>query len=115
MKRDPGLYLDDILQSIKAIENYTQGVSQEQLDTNQLLQDAVVRRLEIIGEAANHLPKELTDRYPKIPWRRITGMRNMITHKYFGILVERVWEVIDRDLPTLKASIVRMMAELAEP
>lgn len=112
MKRDQRLYLDDIIQSIQAIEDYIQGVTQEQFNTSQLLQDAVVRRLEIIGEAAGHLPKELTDRYPEIPWRRISGMRNRITHEYFGIVFERVWEVTEKDLPVLKANILKMMQEL---
>ena len=114
MKRDVRLYLDDILESIQAIEDYTNGVTEDRFNTSRLLQDAAVRHLEIIGEAARHVPKELTDRYPDIPWRRITGMRNRITHVYFGIILERIWEVIQRDLPTLKANTQKMMEDLSQ-
>ena len=113
MKRDARLYLDDILESIQAIEDYTQGVTQQQFNANRLLQDGVVRRLEIIGEAAGHLPKDLTDRYSDIPWRRITAMRNRLSHEYFGVLLERVWEVIERDLPILKVNIRKMIEDLS--
>jgi uncharacterized protein with HEPN domain len=113
LKRDVRLYLDDILESIQAIEEYTEGITYQQFNTNRLLQDGVVRRLEIIGEAARHLPKDLTDRYSDIPWRRIAGMRNRLTHEYFGILLERVWEVIERDLPILKVNIRKMIEHLS--
>ena len=68
---------------------------------------------EIIGEAAGHLPKDLTDRYSDIPWRRITAMRNRLSHEYFGVLLERVWEVIERDLPILKVNIRTMIEDLS--
>ncbi|MCL4543687.1 MAG: DUF86 domain-containing protein [Chloroflexi bacterium] len=90
MKRDPRLYLDDILEAIAAIAEYTQGVSQEEFLRNRLLQDAVVRRIEIIGEAANQLPQEAKEKALDIPWTDMVGMRNRVIHGYFGVSLARV-------------------------
>ena len=102
MKRDPRLYLDDILEAITAIAEYTQGVSQEEFLRNRVLQDAVVRRIEIIGEAVNQLPQEAKEKALDIPWTDMVGMRHRLIHGYFGVSLARVWEVVERDLPALK-------------
>jgi uncharacterized protein with HEPN domain len=112
MTRDPRLYLQDIAESIQDIENYTQDMNEEGFHASRLVQDAVVRRLEIIGEAARQLPAATKNQYPSVPWRRIAGLRNRITHEYFGILLERIWEVIQRDLPLLKETIHQMQLDL---
>ena len=111
MKRDPRLYLQDIAQSIEDIESYTVGMTESEFRASRLVQDAVVRRLEIIGEAARQLPAEVRSQYPAIPWRRIVGLRNRLTHEYFGILIERIWHVIERDLPLLKEAMTTMQRD----
>lgn len=112
MKRDPRLYLDDILEAIAAIAEYTEGVNQEAFLRNRLLQDAVVRRIEIIGEAANQLPQETKDQAPGVPWADIVGMRHRVIHGYFGVRLDRVWEVVERDVPALKPMLEELQRRL---
>lgn len=104
-KRDPRLYVEDILEAIDAIERYTKGLSKEEFFQNDLVQDGVMRRLEIIGEAARQLSKEMPSLSRAIPWRRITGFRNILAHEYFGVVLDRVWNVVHEDLPPLKVQL----------
>lgn len=102
MKRDIGLYLDDILESIEKIEEYTQDLSEERFSRDTQTQDAVLRRLAVIGEAVKHLPKDVREKHKQIPWRQIAGARDIFVHEYFGVGIERVWKTIQEDLPELK-------------
>lgn len=111
MKRNPRLYLEDILQSIDAIQEYTKNITKRKFSKSILEQDAVVRRLEIIGEAVRQLPQEVKELHPSVPWRKIAGMRNRITHEYFGIILDRVWQVIQKDLNSLKQQIEAILKE----
>ena len=80
---------------------------------NTLVQDAVVRRLEIIGEAVKGIPQEVRSKYSEIPWKEIAGMRDVLIHAYSGVKLERVWNVIDRDLPELKRTMARINQDLS--
>ncbi|WP_322787882.1 HepT-like ribonuclease domain-containing protein [Salibacterium qingdaonense] len=97
---------------INKIENYTTGLSFEEFDQNQLLIDAVLRNLEVIGEAAKHVPSEIRQKYSLIPWKNIIGLRNILIHEYFGIDEQIVWEVVTVDLKNTKPLIEQMMREL---
>lgn len=102
MKKDPLVYIDDIRDSIVTLKRYTSGLTKEDFFSSLEKQDAVHRRLEVIGEAANRLPDEFKDQYPLIPWNKIVGMRNVLIHEYDSIDLDIVWETIQRDIPELE-------------
>ena len=107
-KRDPRFFLADILEAIEKIERYTRGLTREELWEDDLVADAVVRNLEIIGEAARHVPDDLRAAHPEIDWRRVVGLRNVVVHEYFAVDLDVVWVVIKKHLPQLK-QVVRAM------
>ncbi|KGG79473.1 hypothetical protein Y919_11810 [Caloranaerobacter azorensis H53214] len=96
------LYLEDILESINKIEDYTKGMSFEDFQKNQMAVDAVVRNLEVIGEAARYVSDEIREQYRNIPWNKMIGLRNILIHEYFGIDLRIVWEIIKKNLPETK-------------
>src|SRR5699024_12592599 len=108
-KRKPDVYLQDILESIQQIEEYLDSVNKNEFYQNSEKQDAVLPRLEIIGEAAKHISDDIRDEYDEIPWRKIAGMRDIIIHEYFGVTLSMIWVVTQRDLPDLKSKITNIV------
>lgn len=98
MKRTAAIFIEDILLAITKIKKYTKNVSKEEFMFNTLLIDAVIRNLEIIGEAARNISKKEEDNFPGVPWHELRGMRNILIHEYFGIDEEILWEVVSADL-----------------
>ena len=105
MSRDYKAYLKDILDSIKKIEKYTNGIFFDKFSSDELVQDGVVRNLEIIGEAVKNISMSFREKYSNIPWKKIAGMRDKLIHRYFNVDVDRVWSVIVKDIPNLKKQI----------
>ena len=107
MKKIPTPYLEDILNSILRIEEYIVEVedNREAFDQDLEKQDAVIRRIEIIGEATKRLEKDFRDQYSEIPWRKMAGMRDVLIHEHDQIDLDLVWEVVVKDLPILKKSV----------
>lgn len=101
MLRDYKLYLSDILESRERILEYTKGMTYKDFAKSNITIDAVVRNLEVIGEAASRLPSEIKTRSPEIEWRKIVGLRNILTHEYFGINTQIVWDVVENKLEPL--------------
>jgi uncharacterized protein with HEPN domain len=103
--RDDLLFLNHIMDAIHKIELYITDVSHDDFVRNGFLQDAVMRRLEIIGEAARNLSPGLQSAHPQIEWGQIIGLRNRLIHGYFDVDTELVWEIIKTDIPTLKSEV----------
>lgn len=106
------VYLDDILDCIAHIRKYLKGVSLTAFDEDDALQDAVTRRLEIIGEAVERIPVSVRKQYPSIPWKKITGMRDILVHEYAGVSVKTLWRTSAEDLDPLAAAIRRIKRSL---
>ncbi len=103
MRDDLG-WLQDMLVAVEKIESYV-GTNRTAFYEDELLQVWVIHHLQTLGEAANRLPQTIRDRYSQFPWSQIIGMRNILVHNYFGVDIDVVWAVIERDLPILKPQI----------
>ncbi|MDH7606652.1 MAG: DUF86 domain-containing protein [Candidatus Bathyarchaeota archaeon] len=112
-KRDYRNYLQDIIESINDIEDFTKNMSFEDFARDKKTINAVIRSLEVIGEAAKSVPKSFRDKYPSIPWRKMAGMRDKMIHEYFGVDVRILWETIKRDIPPLKPLILSVLESLS--
>jgi uncharacterized protein with HEPN domain len=110
VSRDPHLYLQDILDSIDRIESYA--TDADAFRAQPMAQDAIVRRLEIIGEAVKHVPESVRAAHPEVPWRQAAGMRDVLVHDYFGVDLDLTWGVVERELPRLKAQIANVLHQL---
>jgi uncharacterized protein with HEPN domain len=103
--RNSKLYIADILLAIKKIKKYTADLTLGKLKKNDLVIDAVVRNLEIIGEAAKNISVAIVEKNKNIEWKKISGLRNILAHEYFGVDVEIVWDIIKNKLPELEKEI----------
>ncbi|WP_238456542.1 HepT-like ribonuclease domain-containing protein [Desulfotruncus arcticus] len=99
------------MESITKIQRYTEDLTFEGFAANSMIIDAVVRNLEIIGEAANHIPDDILSMYPEVPWFEMKGMRNIMAHEYFRVDLKIVWMTIRESLPSLVSIIKRIIAE----
>jgi len=111
-QRDDSVYLKHIRDAIEKTQAYAKGVSKSTFLGNTLVQDAVIRQIEIIGEAARRVSEEMRSENVQIPWQDIAGMRNKLIHDYFGVDIEKVWLTVKKDLPLLKAQINRILKTL---
>jgi len=104
-KRDVKLYVKDILEAIKAIEKFVEGMNFESFKEDDKTSSAVIRKFEIIGEATKNIPQSIKEKYPHIPWKEMAGFRDKLIHFYFGIKYDIVWDTIKLRLPELRNNI----------
>lgn len=109
--KDDRIYLLHIRDAIQHVEDYTKG-GRDEFFNDRKTQDAVVRNLEIIGEAVKNLSAQLKSSHPAISWKRIAGMRDKMIHEYFGVNLNLVWDAVDRDLPDLQQRIAEILHSL---
>lgn len=109
MKRDDTVYLRHIVDAIELIEEYTRGMSENEFLSNSMAHDAVVRQVEIIGEAAGNISDEFQETHKELPWGKMIGIRNKIIHEYFNVNYAIVWDTVKDDLPILKKSVKKLL------
>jgi uncharacterized protein with HEPN domain len=113
MKKDDLVYLRHILDATRRIWEYMQGVERPGFAENQLLQDGVIRQLEVVGEATKRVSAEVKGRHPNIPWKDVAGMRDKLIHDYFGVDLDAVWDTATKDVPKLRDAIENVVKHLS--
>ena len=106
MKKKDDIYLQHILDSINEIEKSTKDISENNFKENKDIQDATIRRIEVIGEAVKNLSPVFKKKYSEIEWRKIAGTRDVLIHSYFSVDIDLLWEIVEKDLYLLKKNIV---------
>ncbi len=114
-QRDELVFLEDILECIDKIAEYMNDISENDFERNIEKQDAVIRRIEIIGEATKKISAATRNHYLSVPWREMAGMRDIVIHEYFGVTIGLVWRVATSDIPTLKEQIEVIIEEKLPP
>ncbi|MFZ5858378.1 MAG: DUF86 domain-containing protein [Chloroflexota bacterium] len=109
MSRDESLYLEDIQECCQKVLKFTTGMTFKEFVHDDLHYDAVLRNLEIIGEAVKHISDEHRQKYPQVKWRKIAGFRDIVAHSYFGIDDETVWDIVKNEIPALLDHVREML------
>ena len=114
MKKEPLVFAEHMLESITKIKSFIKGISKEEFMSNEEKQSAVIRQIEIIGEASKNIPESFKKKYSKISWKEIAGTRDKIIHNYFGIDLDMIWDVVKEDLLILEQEIKKILEKEKE-
>lgn len=110
-RKDHKLYLLDIIDACERISSYTKGKTEKEFAEDQKTVDAVIRNIEVIGEAASKVPQEVRKRIPDVPWNEVVAMRNKVIHEYFDVNIPIVWKTVKNDIPKLKKAISKVVKD----
>lgn len=111
MSRDESFYLADIQESCEKVLRFTKGMTYKDFVHDDLHFDAVLRNLEIMGEAVKNISEETRQKYPSVKWRKIAGFRDIVAHQYFGVNDETVWDIVENEIPVLLEIVTTMLGE----
>ncbi len=111
MKKDPKIFIGHIVESIELIESYSKELTTDKFKKSKVLQDAIIRRLEIIGEAVKNLSKSFREKHHGIPWKQMAGMRDVLIHEYFDVDLSLTWSVVKIELPAIKVKLELLLNE----
>lgn len=111
MPRDYKVYLQDVLDAAGKVRSYTTGLSFKIFSEDAKTVDAVVRNLEVIGEAIKQVPDDVRAKYTDVEWKKIAGLRDILIHQYFGVDVEIIWDIVQYKLPVLEAQLIKIIEE----
>ena len=112
MKREYGDYIQDIIDSVKEVEDFTKELSFEAFKEDKRTVNAVIRSLEVMGEAAKNIPETIRKKYSGIPWKEMTGIRDKLIHEYHGVDLEIIWKVVKEELPPVKPLVLKLLKEV---
>jgi uncharacterized protein with HEPN domain len=110
--REPYVYLEEIVTACDRVLEYTTALGYEDFEKSQLVIDAVLRNLEVIGEAAKNIPDSVRGRAPEIEWSRVAGLRDILAHQYFAVKLETVWNIVQTKISSLRIAALRLISEL---
>lgn len=110
-KRLYKLFINDIIDAITKIETYIKDLDYDDFIKNNMIQDAVIRNLEIIGEATRNIPSYVKEKYPNVPWKRMVGLRNIVIYGYFGVDLENIYKIVKENIPEAKPYIMKIFDE----
>ena len=102
-EKDYSIFIKHILEAISNVEKFMKEIDKERFIKNEEKQSAVIRQIEIIGEATKNVPPHFRNKYPKVAWKEIAGTRDKIIHHYFGVDINEVWKIVKKDIPILKS------------
>ncbi|MBL7073757.1 DUF86 domain-containing protein [candidate division KSB1 bacterium] len=113
-RRTYKLFVEDIMEAMDKIERYIKGLAYETFVNNEMVVDAVIRNMEIIGEASRNIPEDVRGKFPDIPWGRMIGLRNIAIHEYFGVDLSIIWEIVTKNIPETKPMVAAMLKSFNE-
>lgn len=111
MKKDPMVFIGHIIDSIDLIEQHAHNLTTDTFKKNIGMQDAIIRRLMIIGEAVKNIPTAFKTKYPEIPWKQMAGMRDVLVHEYFDVDLSLTWMVVKQEIPSIKAKLQKLLSD----